>query len=240
MGAALERWLLRRVRPHGHLAELLLTFGAAYLIGEGVKLVWGLQAMSAVVPAALDGPLFDVYGLAFPRYRAFMMAVAIAMLAALYAVLRVSKAGLIVRAALTHPQAVEALGHDVPRVFTAVFAAGTALAALAGVIGAPLFVIEPAMAESVGSIVFVVVVIGGLGSLGGALVASLVIGCMQTFAVSTDLALGELLGDADRSLPAAWSALTLAQLAPLLPYLLLVAMLAVRSRGFFGQRDDDA
>ncbi|AMV42081.1 branched-chain amino acid ABC transporter permease [Paraburkholderia caribensis] len=244
MGAALERWLLRRVRPHGHLAELLLTFGAAYLIGEGVKLVWGLQALSAVVPKALDGPLLDVYGVALPRYRAFMMAVAMAMLAVLYAVLRVSKAGLIVRAALTHPQAVEALGHDVPRVFTGVFAAGTALAALAGVIGAPLFVLEPAMAESVGSIVFVVVVIGGLGSLGGALVASLVIGCVQTFVVATNIPLGDLFGDLSgdfgNALPAAWSALTLAQLAPLVPYLLLVAMLAVRSRGFFGQRDDDA
>jgi len=240
MGAALERWLLRRVRPHGHLAELLLTFGAAYLIGEGVKLIWGLQALSAAVPTALDGPLLDVYGVAFSRYRAFMMAVALAMLAVLHAVLRVSKAGLIVRAALTHPQAVEALGHDVPRVFTGVFAAGTALAALAGVIGAPLFVLEPAMAESVGSIVFVVVVIGGLGSLGGALVASLVIGCVQTFAVATDIPLGELFGDFDNALPTAWSALTLAQLAPLVPYLLLVAMLAVRSRGFFGQRDDDA
>jgi branched-chain amino acid transport system permease protein len=240
MGAALERWLLRRVRPHGHLAELLLTFGAAYLIGEGVKLVWGLQPLSAVVPKALDGPLLDIYGVAFSRYRAFMMTVALAMLAVLHAVLRVSKAGLIVRAALTHPQAVEALGHDVPRVFTGVFAAGTALAALAGVIGAPLFVLEPAMAESVGSIVFVVVVIGGLGSLGGALVASLVIGCVQTFAVATDIPLGELFGDFDNALPAAWSALTLAQLAPLVPYLLLVAMLAVRSRGFFGQRDDDA
>ena len=240
LGAALERWLLRRVRPHGHLAELLLTFGAAYLIGEGVKLVWGLQALSAAVPKALDGPLFDVYGIAFSRYRAFMMTVAVAMLAALFAALRVSKAGLVVRAALTHPDAVEALGHDVPRVFTSVFAAGTALAALAGVIGAPLFVVEPAMAESVGSIVFVVVVIGGLGSLSGALVASLVIGCVQTFAVASDVSLGDLIGDVDRSLPAAWSALMLAQLAPLVPYLLLVAMLALRPRGFYGRRDDDA
>ncbi|SIT38439.1 Branched-chain amino acid ABC-type transport system, permease component [Paraburkholderia piptadeniae] len=248
MGAALERWLLRRVRPHGHLAELLLTFGAAYLIGEGVKLVWGLQAFNAVVPKALDGPLFDVYGIAFSRYRAFMMAVAVAMLVALHAVLRVSKAGLVVRAALTHPDAVEALGHDVPRVFTGVFAAGTALAALAGVIGAPLFVLEPAMAESVGSIVFVVVVMGGLGSLGGALVASLAIGWVQTLAVASDLSLGDLLGvlpgvrpgEHDGTLPAAWSALTVARLAPLVPYLLLVAMLAVRSRGLFGQREDDA
>jgi branched-chain amino acid transport system permease protein len=239
IGAAFERWLLRRVRPHGHLAELLLTFGAAYLIGETVKLIWGLQAIAAPIPAALDGALFTFDGAAFPRYRAFMMAVSLAMLVVLYAVLRVSKTGLIVRAALTHPGAVEALGHNVPRVFTFVFAAGTALAALAGVIGAPLFVIEPAMAESVGSIVFVVVVIGGLGSLGGALAASLLVGCIQTFAVASDVSLGGIAAALGQPLSAAWGALTLAQLAPLVPYVLLIAMLTLRPGGLFGLRDDD-
>ncbi|MGF6263133.1 branched-chain amino acid ABC transporter permease [Paraburkholderia youngii] len=240
LGAALERWLLRRVRGHGHLPELLLTFGAAYLLGELVKLGWGLGPLSARIPAVLDGPLFSLYGAVFTRYRAFMMAVSLAMLAALVAMLRVSKTGLIVRAALTHAQAVEALGHNVPRVFTGVFAAGTGLAALAGVIGAPLFVIEPAMAESLGSIVFVVVVIGGLGSLSGALVASLLVGCVQTLAVASDLSLGDALALAGAVLPPEWDALTLAQVAPLLPYLLLVAMLATRPRGLFGRRDDHA
>ncbi|QCP50102.1 branched-chain amino acid ABC transporter permease [Trinickia violacea] len=239
-GAALERWLLRRVRPHGALHELLLTFGVAYLLAEAVKLVWGLSALSANVPAALDGTFFTVYGAAISRYRAFMMGVSAAMLAALYAVLRVSRMGLVVRAALTHPQAVEALGHNVPRVFTLVFAVGTALAAAAGVIGAPLFVIEPAMAESIGSVVFVVVVIGGLGSLGGALAASLVVGCLQTLAVGSSASLGSLAALAGASLPQAWAGLTVAQLAPLVPYGLLVAMLAVRPRGLFGQRSDDA
>ncbi|MBB5401366.1 branched-chain amino acid ABC transporter permease [Paraburkholderia youngii] len=240
LGAALERWLLRRVRGHGHLPELLLTFGAAYLLGELVKLGWGLGPLSARIPAVLDGPLFSLYGAVFTRYRAFMMAVSLAMLAALVAMLRVSKTGLIVRAALTHAQAVEALGHNVPRVFTGVFAAGTGLAALAGVIGAPLFVIEPAMAESLGSIVFVVVVIGGLGSLSGALVASLLVGCVQTLAVASDLSLGDMVALAGAVLPPEWDALTLAQVAPLLPYLLLVAVLATRPRGLFGRRDDHA
>ncbi|MCC8394891.1 branched-chain amino acid ABC transporter permease [Paraburkholderia sp. MMS20-SJTR3] len=239
-GAALERWLLRRVRGHGHLPELLLTFGAAYLLGELVKLGWGLGPLSARIPAVLDGPLFSLYGAVFSRYRAFMMAVSLAMLVTLASVLRVSKTGLIVRAALTHPQAVEALGHNVPRVFTGVFAAGTALAALAGVIGAPLFVIEPAMADSLGSIVFVVVVIGGLGSLSGALAASLLVGCVQTLAVTSDVSLGDVLWFAGAPLPPAWDALTLAQLAPLLPYLLLVAVLVMRPRGLFGRRDDHA
>ncbi len=239
-GAAFERALLRRVRPHGPLHELLLTFGIAYLLQEAVKLVWGLGALSASVPAALDGTLVSVYGAALSRYRAFMMGVAVAMLAVLYGVLRLSRAGLVVRAALTHPQAVEALGHDVPLVFTRVFAVGTALAAAAGVIGAPLFVIEPAMAEAIGPVVFVVVVIGGLGSLGGALAASLLVGCLQTFAVGSGASLGSLAAWTGASLPAEWAGLTVAQLAPLVPYALLVAMLALRPRGLFGRRGDDA
>ena len=239
LGGLFERFLLRQIKSRGALAELLLTFGAAYLIAEAVKLVWGLAPINAVVPPALDGPLFTLYGAAFPRYRAFMMSISLAMLLALYAVLRVSRIGLVVRASLTHAATVETLGHNVPRVFTLVFATGTALAALAGVIGAPLFVIEPAMAENIGPIVFVVVVVGGLGSVGGALVASLLIGCVQTFAVGTTLSLGGIAQLAGAVLPPAWASLSVAQIAPVLPYVLLVAMLALRPRGLFGQRGDD-
>jgi len=239
LGGLFERFLLRRIEMRGALAELLLTFGAAYLIAEVVKLVWGLAPINAGVPFSLDGPLFTLYGAAFPRYRAFMMGVSLAMLLALYAVLRVSRIGLVVRAALTHAATVETLGHNVPRVFTLVFATGTALAALAGVIGAPLFVIEPSMAENIGPIVFVVVVVGGLGSVGGALVASILIGCVQTFAVGTTLSLGGIAQLAGAVLPPAWASLSVAQIAPVLPYVLLVAMLALRPRGLFGQRGDD-
>jgi branched-chain amino acid transport system permease protein len=240
LGACFERALLRRVHARGALAELLLTFGAAIVTGEGVKLVWGLGPRPAAIPAVLDGPLFTLYGAAFPRYRAFMMTLAVLMLGALWLVLRLSKTGLIVRAALTHPSTVEALGHDVPRVFTTVFAIGTALAALAGVIGAPLAVVEPGMADAMGPIVFVVVVIGGIGSLAGALVASLLIGCVQTFAVSASASAGTIAAWFGVSLPPAWAALTVTQLAPVLPYALLVAMLAMRPRGFLGERAFDA
>lgn len=239
-GALFERSLLRRVHARGALAELLLTFGAAIVIGEGVKLVWGLRSLPAAIPSVLDGPLFTLYGAAFPRYRAFMMLVAVLMLGALFLVLRFSKTGLIVRAALTHPHIVETLGHDVPRVFSMVFTAGTALAALAGVIGAPLAVIEPGMADAMGPIVFVVVVIGGIGSLSGALVASLLIGCVQTFAVGATASAGSLASMFGMTLPPAWAALTVTQLAPVLPYLLLVAMLAARPRGLLGERSSDA
>jgi branched-chain amino acid transport system permease protein len=240
LGAGFQRFMLRRIASRGALAELLLTFGAAYVIDEAVKLLWGRAPLTATIPAFLDGPLFTLYGAAFPRYRAFMMVLSVSMLLACYAVLRVSKTGLVVRAALTHPATVETLGHDVPRVFTLVFAAGTGMAALAGVIGAPLFVIEPSMADAVGPIVFVVVVTGGLGSLGGALVASLVVGCVQTFAVGSSASLGSMAAWLGASLPAAWAALSVAQVAPVLPYLMLVAMLSVRPQGLFGQRGDDA
>lgn len=239
LGGIFERYLLRRIRPRGALAELLLTFGAAYLLAEAVKLIWGLSPLNAAIPPFLDGPLFTLYGAAFPRYRGFMMGASILMLLVLWTVLRTSRIGLIVRAALTHAATVETLGHDVPLVFTLVFAVGTALAALAGVIGAPLFVIEPSMAESIGPIVFVVVVVGGMGSLAGALAASLLIGCVQTFAVGSSVSLGRIAAALGAPLSPAWSALSMAQIAPLLPYVLLVAMLAWRPRGLLGQRADD-
>lgn len=237
-GAACERWLLRRVQARGHTSELLLTFGLAYLIGEGAKLVWGLAPLPAPVPALFDGAPATVFGLALPRYRLFMMTMSAAMLAALALLLHTSRIGLVVRAALTHRKAVEALGHDVPRLMTALFGAGTALAALAGVIGAPLTVIEPALAETVGSVVFAVVVIGGLGSLGGAFVASLAVGFAQTFAASSAVSLRDVARWEGLALPDSASALTVAQLAPLVPYLLLVVVLVARPRGLFGERAD--
>ena len=121
-------------------------------------------------------------------YRGFMMLVALLMLVALWLLLTRTRIGLVIQAALTHPETVEALGHNVPRVFMLVFGGGCALAALAGVIGGNAFVTEPGMA-AVGSVIFVVVVVGGMGSLAGAFVASLLIGIIQTFAVGVDASL---------------------------------------------------
>src|SRR6202000_1869444 len=154
-----------------------------------VKLAWGLSPQTATLPAALDGPLFDLFGVPFPRYRAFMMAVSIGMLVVLTLVLTHSRTGLVIEPARRHPAAVAALGHDVDRVFTLVFALGAGLAALAGVVGGHAFVVEPTMANSIGPIVFVVAVVGGLGSLRGAFLASLAIGLIQTFAVALDMTL---------------------------------------------------
>src|SRR6201981_2925968 len=114
------------------------------------------------------------------------------MLGAIWLLLKRTRIGLIIQASLTHPDMVAALGHNVPRVFTLVFAGGSALAGLAGVIGANSLVTEPAMALTMGPIVFVVVVFGGLGSVAGCLIASLIMGLVQSYAVVFEVSLADL------------------------------------------------
>jgi branched-chain amino acid transport system permease protein len=153
-----------------------------------------------------------------------------------------TRIGLVIQSALTHPEMVEALGHNVPRVFMLVFGAGAALAGLAGVIGGSTFVTEPAMAATVGSVIFVVVVVGGMGSLAGAFVASLLIGIIQTFAVALDHSLATALSALGVALSPGLAGntlmkLTLAQAAPILPYLFLVLILIFRPKGLLGTRE---
>lgn len=242
VGAGVERYGLRAVHKHGHVSELLFTFGLSYVIVELVQLIWGRAAVPYRIPAELDGPLFTLYRTAFPMYRGFMMLVALLMLLAIFLLLKRTRIGLVIQAALTHPETVEALGHNVPRVFMLVFGGGCALAALAGVIGGNAFVTEPAMAATVGSIIFVVVVVGGMGSLAGALLASILIGMIQTFAVALDWSLLGMLGTAGIQIASDAAvyrllSLTIAEVAPILPYLLLVLVLIFRPKGLLGTRE---
>jgi len=237
-GALVEHYGLRIVHRYGHVPELLFTFGLSYLVVELVQLVWGRSPVPYRIPPALEGTLFTLYSTAFPVYRGFMLLVAVLMLLALWLLLRHTRIGLVIQAALSHPHMAEALGHNVPRVFMLVFGGGCALAALAGVIGGNAFVTEPGMAAAVGSIIFVVVVVGGLGSLAGAFITSLLIGLMQTFAVALDVSLASLGVQVSAASPwAPLMRLTLAQVAPLLPYLLLVLTLIVRPKGLMGKRE---
>jgi branched-chain amino acid transport system permease protein len=243
LGALVERYGLRRLHKHGHVAELLFTFGLSYLLLELVQLVWGRAAVPYPIPPELDGPLFTLFTATFPIYRGFMMLIALLMLAAVFLLLTKTRIGLVIRAALTHPQMAEALGHNVPRVFMLMFGGGCALAGLAGVIGGNAFVTEPGMAATVGSIIFVVVVVGGMGSLAGALCASLLIGVLQTFAVALDHSIATLLVGIGANIgPETFGypllRLTVSQVAPVLPYLLLVLILIVRPRGLMGTRED--
>jgi branched-chain amino acid transport system permease protein len=242
LGALFEKYSLRKVHKFGHVPELLVTFGLSYVILELVQLVWGRATVPYGLPPQLQGPLFTVFGTQFPKSRSFIMLTALLMLLAVWLLLTRTRIGLVIQAALTHPETVEALGHNVPRVFMLVFGGGAALAALAGVIGGNTYVTEPAMASAVGSIVFVVVVVGGMGSLAGAFLASLLIGVLQTFAVSIDQSLAtglQALGVPVGPQTFGWELLELSvsKVAPILPYLLLVLMLIFRPKGLLGKRE---
>jgi len=242
LGALFERYSLRRVHKFGHVPELLVTFGLSYLILELVQLVWGRSTVPYGLPEALQGPLFTIFGTQFPKSRSFIMLVALLMLLSVWLLLTRTRIGLVIQSALTHPEMAEALGHNVPRVFMLVFGGGCALAGLAGVIGGNTYVTEPAMAASVGSIIFVVVVVGGMGSLAGAFLASPLIGIVQTFAVALDWSMVSGLHSmgvnvTEQAFGYPVMKLTISQVAPILPYMLLVLMLIFRPRGLLGTRE---
>ena len=271
LGALFERHFLRKVHKFGHVPELLITFGLSYVVLELVQLIWGRIAIEFRPPELLQGPAFTLinhslkglsllWGVApaelcssadaavrvvcspFPATRAFMMLVALVMMVSVWLLLMRTRIGLVIQAALTHPDAVESLGHNVPAVFMLVFGAGAGLAGLAGVIGGSTFLTEPAMAATVGSVIFVVVVVGGMGSLPGAFLASVLIGLIQTFAVAFDYSLGTLAGQLGLSLSSgalqnSFIKLTLSQVAPILPYLFLVLILIFRPKGLLGTRE---
>jgi branched-chain amino acid transport system permease protein len=235
VGALIERFGLRQVHKHGHVAELLFTFGLAFVIEEVVQMIWGKLPVDYRVPEALDFVAFTMFGTTYPAYKVFMLSIAIGMFIALLWVLTKTRVGLIIQASLSHPHMVAMLGHNVPRIFMLVFGGGSVLAGLAGVIAGPALV-------TLGPILFVVVVLGGLGSLTGAFAASLLIGLVQTFAVAINVSLsdvfafmpfnpqvGTVLGDL-------WS-VTVAQVAPVIPYLLLILILIFRPTGLMGNRE---
>ena len=244
LGALIERYGLRTVHKYGHVAELLFTVGVAFLIEEAVILIWGRSAMDYRVPDILDFPLFTLFATDFSAYRAFMFLIALFMFAALYLVLTRTRIGLIIQAALTHPDGVGALGHNVPMVFMLVFGGGSALAALAGVIGGNYLITDPSMARMLGPIVFVVVVVGGMGSLTGAFVASLLLGAIQTFAVGLEYSLADLFNLLGISIQPGHGGILsdlfrieIAHMGPILPYLFLVLMLVFRPKGLMGTRE---
>ena len=241
-GAAIEVWGLRRVHRNGHIAELLFTFGLVFIIGRSVQMTWGMLPMPYRVPAILDFPLFTVYGANFPAYRGFMLLISAAMLFATWLLLKKTRIGMIIQAALTHPQMASALGHDVPRVFTIVFAGGCLLAGLAGVIGGNYQTTEPGMADAMGPIVFVVVVFGGLGSLAGCFLASIIMGLVQTLAVVVDYSLLDLLkplglAAVPDNLLGEILTVPVARVGALLPFAMMILILLFRPRGLMGTRD---
>lgn len=211
-GLALEWVFFRRLYDRDHLYQVLLTYGLILMIEETRSLIWGDDVHGVRVPAALDWsiPLTDT--LSYPVYRLFISGVCLAVAAAMALVIRKTRLGMWVRAGATNREMTEVLGIDVGRLSMAVFAAGVALAAFAGMIAAPVASVFPGMGNQILIISFVVVVIGGIGSIKGAMVAALLIGLADTFGT-----------------------VAAPEIAGMSVYLLMAAVLLWRPSGLFGR-----
>jgi branched-chain amino acid transport system permease protein len=210
-GMACERWLIRPLYGRGIDYPLLLTFGLAYMMVEGVRIVWGKSGLPFDTPQALQGA--TNLGFAdFPTYRLFVIGVVAVLLFVLWLLIERTSFGLIVRAGARDPVIVRVLGVDVSRVWLLVFGVGTGIAALAGVLSAPLQGVSPEMGTSVLTVAFVVTVVGGMGSLMGAVVAGLLVGVVESMAV-----------------------LFFPEAAKVSMFVIMAAVLLVRPQGLFGR-----
>ena len=240
MGVVVERYFLRRVHQYGHAHELLLTFGLSFIIAELIKLFFGNFPVDFRIPGSLDFAAFRIGGTDYPFYRVLMGGVAMAMFGVVYLLLTKTRVGIVVRSAIYRPKMAEALGHNVPLVFSGVFGVGAALAGLAGAVAGAFYTTNPNMALELGVIVFVVEIVGGLGSLGGAMVASLLIGVVTSLSVGIDLSLADLfamVGARD------WAesvggllTLKISSLSSTIPFALMLLILLVRPSGLMGEK----
>jgi branched-chain amino acid transport system permease protein len=182
LGAATESALLRRVYRAPHEFQLLLTFALVLIVGDVVKLIWGREDQTLAVPSLLTGST-QALGVTFPIYRLFLIAAGLLIAIMLWWLLNRTRWGVFVRAATMDRQMLSALGVNTKRLFTGVFALGAALAGLGGALAAPIVAVSPGLHVSVIIDAFVVVVIGGMGSITGALVGSLLVGIVNAFGV---------------------------------------------------------
>jgi branched-chain amino acid transport system permease protein len=237
-----ERVGLRHVIAFGILGPLLFTFALDFVLVEVVTLVWGKQPIGYLPPHGLDHSLFVIQGVGYSAYRCFVLAMALLVLGALAALLKGTRIGTTVRASLSQPEIVNTLGHNLPMLRSMVFVLGGALAGLAGALAGNIFGTEPGMAAQVGTILMIVIVVGGLGSLAGALLSSLLIGIAQSLAISVDMSWANLLGPLQAHVQA-WPALfeslnqPVSRFAPLVPFAIVIIILVFRPRGLLGQHE---
>jgi branched-chain amino acid transport system permease protein len=179
LGMALEITLLRTLYARDHLSQVLATFALILILNETVRIIWGSDAPLAM-PASLSGPVELLPGMPYPAYRLLIIAVGAGVALVLWLVVAKTRIGMQVRAGASNREMALALGVNVPRLFTLVFGAGAALCALAGALLAPLLAVQVGMGENILILAFVVIVIGGIGSIRGALVGAVLVGVVDT------------------------------------------------------------
>ena len=229
-GLALELVVFRHLYQRDHLEQVLATFGVILFLNEGVKIVWGAAPLNMPMPDLLSGsvPLMD--GLRYPVYRFAIIGAGLVVAAGLYLFVRYTRIGMLVRAGATNAPMVSALGVDIHRLFTIVFGFGAMLAGFAGAMVAPILSVEPGMGDQILILAFVVIVIGGIGSIRGAFVAALLVGVIDTLGRS-------FMTDVLRLFLAPVTARTIGPaLASMTMYLLMAGVLALRPAGLFPAR----
>jgi branched-chain amino acid transport system permease protein len=226
-GVAVETGVLRRLYARDHLDQVLATFGMIMFFNESMALLFGRQPLLAATPAALSGSVEIVPGVPYPIYRLAIIAVGLIVAVGLYLLINRTRIGMLVRAGATHRDMVRALGVNVNLLYTFVFALGALLAGLAGAITGPLLSVEIGMGDRVLITTFVVIVIGGIGSVRGALVGAMLVGLVDTLArafLPTLLKTVMLASDAD-AIGAGISSMAV--------FILMAIVLLAKPRGLF-------
>lgn len=229
VGMFLEATLLRTLYQRDHLAQVLATFALILILNEAVRMIWGSD-MSLPTPQALSGPVELLPGLYYPSYRLMIIGVGLVIAVLLWFLVTRTRVGALVRAGASNREMAMAMGVNIRALFTAVFGVGAALCAVAGAMLGPLLAIQVGMGDSILILAFVVIVIGGIGSIRGAFVGSVLVGLVDTFGRT-------LLPHLFRELlPPQWASAAGPAVASILIYVLMAVVLFVRPQGLFAAR----
>ncbi len=228
-GLVLELLVFRKLYDRSHLDQVLATFGLVMIVNEGVRIIWGTSPLTVPMPPLLAGSIPLVGPLQYPVYRLAIIAAGLVTALGLWLVINHTRVGMLLRAGATNRSIVSALGVNVSRLFTLVFAFGAMLAGFAGAIISPILSVDTGMGESVLILAFVVIVIGGIGSIRGAFLGALLVGVVDTLGRSFGPILLRTIMD-----PSAASQ-TGRTLAPMVVYILMAAILFARPAGLFGR-----
>jgi branched-chain amino acid transport system permease protein len=230
VGLVLEMLVVRKLYARDHLDHVLATFGLILFFDAATQLIWGPESLSIALPAFLDGRVTLAPGIEFPTYRLVIIMVGLAVAASLAYVVSATRIGALIRAGAANRRMLGALGVDVNRLFTIVFAAGATLAGLAGLMMAPITEAHVGMGNSILIVALVVIIIGGIGSVRGAFIAALLVGMIDTMGRAfLDTAMKLLLSqqNAETAAPA---------LSAMLIYILMAVILAARPQGLFAPK----
>lgn len=227
LGLLLEFTVFRHLYDRDHLEQVIATFGIILFLNQGVKVVWGAAPLSLPIPDMFAGTIVLSPGILYPVWRLMIIGSGLAVALILYLLVSRTRVGMLVRAGATHARIVSALGVDIRGLFMIVFGFGTMLAAFAGVMIAPILSVEPGMGDSVLILAFVVIVIGGIGSMRGAFIAALLIGLVDTLGRSFSIDILRLI------MPPSPARTVGPAIASMLIYVLMALVLYFRPAGLF-------